>query len=50
MIKVSYLTIKVSYLIRVSYPNGFSDFPLLQPQIKPCKLQILVASTPWYAL
>ena len=46
MIRVSCQTIRVSYLIRVSYPNGFSNFPLSQPQMKPCKPQILVTSTP----
>ena len=46
MIRVSCQTIRVSYLIRVSYPNGFSYFPLSQPQMKPCKPQILVTSTP----
>ena len=45
MIRVSCQTIRVSYLIRVSYPNGFNNFPLSQPQMKPCKPQILVTST-----
>ena len=46
MIRVNSLTIKVNYLIKVSYPNDFSNFPLSQPQIKPYNLQILVGGTP----
>ena len=37
---------KPIWMVRVSYPNGFSNFPLSQPQIKPCKPQILVPDTP----
>ena len=44
-IRVSCLTIRVSYLIRVNYPNSFSNFPLSQPQIKPCKPQTLALDT-----
>ena len=45
-IRVSCLMIRVSCLtIRVSYPNDFSNFPLPQPQIKPCKPQTLVPDT-----